>query len=229
MSERTAHAEIRELSEALLETSDRIIENLFYSLKTGNNRKNLKVLKRVEYAIAIREIEIEERCMTYLALVHPVAIDLRNVISIMKINEELARINDLTLYILERMDQINPELIGSFEFKKIGLDIVRMFKMAMDAYNKKDLSLVEQIFAIEQEVHIRVQKVFRTAVEFMRSSSNDTDQFLSSLSLARKIGRITEHISTIVCSVSYLVKGDVVVRNDRFYNHLVDAENLSSN
>jgi phosphate transport system protein len=220
MAERTAHAEIRELSEALMETSDEIVENLFHLLKTGTGGRNIKAIKRVEYAITLRENEIEERCMTFLALEHPVAVDLRHIIAIIKINEELGRISDLMLHILERMDQINRELFDSFEFRTIGVDTVRMLKTAMDAYGSRDLALTAKLFSFEERVHLGLRNVFSIVTSLMTSTTIDPDQLLSTLSLARQIGLITEHIISIACAVDYLVKGEVTICDGRHYSRL---------
>jgi len=222
-------AELLELRETLLDTSDKVIENLFYSINSGKHKKSIKALKRMERVIMHIENRIEERCMSLMMRENPDANDLSNVIFIMRINEDLALINELTLNVLEKMTQIRPELFDLLEFKAIAIYTLRMFKAASDSYVKREKAFIENVFSLEEEIRQMLQNVFGSVASLMKTNSVDSEQLFSTLYLARQIGRICEHILNITQAVNSLESSEYFVRNNRYYCCLFDLTNPNEN
>ena len=130
MSERPVHELIKELSGVLVQLSDKVLQNFFLSLKALKHHdvESARQIKMVDEEIDKAEVDLEERCLAFLALQQPVARDLRTIVTIMKINDDLERIGDLAVHIIDRMPEISPEMLESFEFEKMGVHAGDMVK-----------------------------------------------------------------------------------------------------
>ncbi|PIP72056.1 MAG: phosphate transport system regulatory protein PhoU, partial [Nitrospinae bacterium CG22_combo_CG10-13_8_21_14_all_47_10] len=106
MSRHAMHLEraIDELKRLILSLGADVEESVRLSVQSLTQRKSEQALKVIEadYKIDQSEVFIEEECLKILALYQPVANDLRLIISILKINNDLERIGDLSVNIAER-------------------------------------------------------------------------------------------------------------------------------
>lgn len=221
MSERMVHVQIRNFTEELLEIADMVIEMLTRALDAGRRHDDhIGQFKHIDRIITLKEINLEERCLTFLATEHPAAIDLRTIVSIMKTRDDLKRINDLTLHIIERIPDMSAELFESFEFESIGKRTVSMIEKSINAFVSRNLEVGTQVYALNDEIHGMLQHLFRTATALMNHTRIDADQLLSALSISRHFGLITEHSGNIARTAHYLVTGEIVPRTHSFYNQL---------
>ena len=90
--------EIKKLEKLVSNISVKVEENLNEVIKAliDSNVSSAKSIKEKDNEIDLLEIEVEEECLKILALHQPVAIDLRYIIAVLKINNDLERIGDLT-------------------------------------------------------------------------------------------------------------------------------------
>jgi phosphate transport system protein len=102
-----------------------------------------------DYEVDDMEIEIEEDCLKILALHQPVARDLRFIISVIKINNELERIGDIAVNIAKRIDNISkfkhPAEI-SYDFSNMTDKVSAMLKKSIDSLVNNDTRLARSIF-----------------------------------------------------------------------------------
>ena len=90
-----------------------------------------------------REVAIEEECLKILALHQPVAADLRFVIAVMKVNNDLERMGDQAVNIAERVDVIAKRDLSDFffDYSIMGEKAEKMLKMSLDALVNMDYDL----------------------------------------------------------------------------------------
>ena len=101
------------------------------------------------------EIEIEEECLKILALHQPVASDLRQVITILKVNSELERIGDLAVNMAERVgniDSFKNQKIEKFDFCDMLHIACGMLKDALDSLSYHDTVLAQDVIARDEKV-----------------------------------------------------------------------------
>lgn len=157
------------------------------------------------------EIEIEEECLKILALHQPVAIDLRYIISIMKINNDLERIGDLATNIahlvimLEDKKRVDvPDIIPEMT------DIVsRMLKNSLDALFSKDADLAISVQKTDDDVDILHSKMFSHISERIKVDSNLFDNLMPMLSASRCLERIADHCTNIAEDAEYFISGEI--------------------
>jgi len=158
------------------------------------------------------EVEIEEECLKILALHQPVAIDLRFIVAVLKINNDLERIADLaanmasrTLYIGNRERIDIPE-----ELMKIVKLAESMLKRSLDALINLNTDLARQVIIdddIIDDLHAQMYDYIEAKI---KAEPNLVDCQISLLSISRNLERISDLVTNIAEDVIYMVEGQVV-------------------
>ncbi len=158
------------------------------------------------------EVEIEEECLKILALHQPVAIDLRYVVAVLKMNNDLERIADLAVDISER-----AMYLASHPITGIGLDIrgmaaitQRMLKDTLDSLVNSDALLARQVRASDDEVDAINAQMFAVIQDYIRQHPDRVAEAIHLLSASRHLERIADQVTNIAEDVIYMVEGEIV-------------------
>ena len=211
MSERPVHELINELSQVLFELSNKVVENLLASLYAVKNQdeEGARKIRMVDDEIDVAEVNLEERCLAFLALQQPVAKDLRTIVTIIKINDDLERIGDLAVHIIDRMPEISPEMLESFGFESMGMLAGDMVKKSIEAFVSKDLILANHVSVLDEDVDVLHRSVFKKVTALMKEPDSDINQLIAVLSISRYIERMADHAARISNEVIFLVTGEI--------------------
>ena len=211
MSERPVHELINELSQVLFELSNKVVENLLASLYALKNQdeEGARKIRMVDDEIDVAEVNLEERCLAFLALQQPVAKDLRTIVTIIKINDDLERIGDLAVHIIDRMPEISPEMLESFGFESMGMLAGDMVKKSIEAFVSKDRILANHVIALDEDVDVLHRSVFKKVTALMKEPDSDINQLIAVLSISRYIERMADHAARISNEVIFLVTGEI--------------------
>ncbi|MEI7748153.1 MAG: phosphate signaling complex protein PhoU [Chlorobiaceae bacterium] len=225
MSSRPVHVLINELSQVLVQLSDKVVENLFNALHAVKfqDEQSARQIRFVDHEIDVAEVNLEERCLAFLALQQPVARDLRTIVTIIKINDDLERIGDLVVHIIDRMPDISSETLDSFDFENMGMHAAEMVKKSIEAFISKDRMLADQVCALDEEIDVMHRLVFKKVTTLMNKQDSDVDQLIAALSISRYIERMADHASRIAHEVIYLVTGEIVRHKGGFYEKLIES------
>jgi phosphate transport system protein len=223
MSERPVHELIKELSQVLVQLSDKVLENFFHALNAIKHQdvQSARQIRLVDKEIDIAEVHLEERCLAFLALQQPVAGDLRTIVTIMKINDDLEGIGDMAVHIIDRMPEISPAMLNSFDFENMGVLAGDMVKKAVEAFISKDRSLADQVCALDEAIDIMHSTSFKWVTLLMKSPDSPVDELIAALSISRYIERMADHATMIAREVIYLVTGEIVRHHGNFYDDLI--------
>lgn len=158
------------------------------------------------------ELEIEDECLKILALHQPVAADLRFIITVLKVNNDLERMGDLAKNIAERAAAIaeQPPVTGSEEFRRIGERVRRMVHECIDALVNRDVDLARRVCIEDQEVDEEHRRRFDQLQELMRSDPRAVERAVHLLSISRHLERIADHATNVAEDVVFLVDGEVI-------------------
>jgi len=225
MSSRPVHELLNELSQVLVQLSDKVVENLFNALHAVKyqDEQGARSIRIVDQEIDVAEVNLEECCLAFLALQQPVAGDLRTIITIIKINDDLERIGDLAVHIIDRMPEISPEMLSSFAFEEMGMRAGEMVKRSIEAFITKDRMLADRVCALDEEIDVMHRSVFKKVTTLMKSPDSDVDQLIAALSISRYIERMADHASRVAYEVIYLVTGEIVRHQSGFYEKLIGS------
>ncbi len=219
MSERPTHVLIKELSQVLVQLSERVVTNFLGALHTIKHQdaQGAYQIRMVENEIDLAEVTLEERCLAFLATQQPVASDLRSIVTIIKINDDLEHISDLALRIIDRIPEISPEMVESFEFENIGIYAGEMVKKSIEAFATKDSTLARGVIGMDETIDAIHQKVHKRITTLLKCPDSDVDQLIAALSISRYIERMADHAARISSEVIFLVTGDIMLHTECSY------------
>ena len=159
-----------------------------------------------------REVEIEEECLKILALHQPVAIDLRLVVAVLKINNDLERIGDLAVNVARKAAALaaGPPIETRFDLPAMWEKTRLMLRDSLDAFVNRDAALAESVCARDDEVDRMKHEIRRQAESMMRTQPDRLQWFLRLLAVTRNLERIADHATNIAEDVIYLIDGRIV-------------------
>ena len=159
------------------------------------------------------EIEIEEECLKILALHQPVASDLRQVITILKVNSELERIGDLAVNMAERVgniDSFKDQEIEKFDFCDMLHIACGMLKDALDSLSYHDTVLAQDVIARDEKVDLIHHDNYGVVRTFILKYPDCAQYYLNGLTISRCLERIADIATNIAEDVIYLESGKII-------------------
>ena len=204
----------QQLKKSLFTLSAAVEENLHLAVKAVlENEPELTARVRArDLEIDLMEVDFEEECLKILALHQPVAIDLRFVVAVLKINNDLERIGDLAVSIAEHA----PRFSG-----KDPVDRVRklptmaetaqsMLRRSLDAVVEMDAGLAREVLADDDEVDSLYHDMTRSLRDGMQQGAGDIDDLLSLMMVCKHIERIADLATNIAEDAIYMADGEIV-------------------
>ncbi len=174
-----------------------------------------KLAKRVaasDHEIDQMEVEVEEDCLKILALYQPVASDLRFVIAVLKMNNDLERMGDLAANIAKRardfMQQAGVELPG--ELAEMAQKAQGMVKSSLDALVNMDSRLAREVCAGDDELDSFRKRMQRRVLEDLRSHPDHAETLMDLSSIIRHLERLGDMATNVAEDVIYLVEGEII-------------------
>ena len=162
------------------------------------------------------EVDIEEECLKILALYHPVAMDLRGVVAMLKMNNDLERIGDLCKNIAEYVIEISkgPRVDIPSDFRAMFSETRRMVRGSLDSLVEGDLELARQVCEdddIVDELNVQIITEIR---ERLRQQPERMPALLFLISVSRSLERVADYATNIAEDVAYTVSGSIVRHTD---------------
>lgn len=159
-----------------------------------------------------KEVEIEEEALKVLALHQPVASDLRFVISVLKVNNDLERMGDLASNIADRADFLcgQPPIQVPLDFGIMGQKVRRMVRDALDSLVNLDTRLARQVCREDSEVDELHRGMFDKLQAVMYRDSSTIERAVHTISASRNLERIADLTTNIAEDVVFLVEGELI-------------------
>ncbi|MBF0572150.1 MAG: phosphate signaling complex protein PhoU [Desulfamplus sp.] len=158
------------------------------------------------------EVDIEEECLKILALYQPVAIDLRFLIAVIKINNDLERVADEAVNIAQRVKTISGKNIGkyNFDYTRMAELAGLMLKKSLDALVQMDSDIAESVQTTDKLVNAIRNEAYDAMKDAIISSPEYAGQIVNRYLIARHLERIGDHATNIAEEVRHLVNGKIV-------------------
>ena len=159
------------------------------------------------------EVMLEEECLKTLALYQPVAKDLRFIIAVFNINNDLERIGDLAVNIAERAMSLAAcsEIDIPFDYTKMAEKVLAMVKSSLDSLVQMDPDLARRVCEEDDEVDVINRQAYSTRVqERIRQFPERVDCLIQFPAISSELERIADHATNIAEEVIYLAKGEIV-------------------
>ena len=159
-----------------------------------------------------QEVHLEEECLKMLALPQPVAIDLRRIATVLKVNADLERIADLAVSIANRAKAISehPAFVVPDRLSPMVVLATQMVRSAMDSFVNLDCTAARRILAMDHQVDQYNCEIIDELQALMQKQPNMIAPALHCFSGVRHLERIADHATNIAEDVIYLVEGEIV-------------------
>ncbi len=195
------------LASAVEQTVDKAIRALF-----DRDVQLAAALMESDTPIDLEENQIEEDCLKILALHQPVAVDLRRVAAILKINTDLERMADLAVNIAERAASLarGPEVPVPPAFRQMTDLTNMMVRDSLNAFVHLDSALAKRVCRLDDEVDRHNRDIINQIAHYMKQAPANVDPGLHLFSAVRQLERIADHATNIAEDVVYLIEGRII-------------------
>ncbi len=206
--------EIERLKKMILSLSA-VVEESVQKAVTAIEKRNAPLASEVidtDPEIDQAEMDVEEECLKILALHQPVAIDLRIIIAVLKINNDLERIGDLSVNIAERALFVceRPDIGTPFDFSRMVHKTLQMFQESLDALMDMDANRARAVLAADDEVDDINREMYGKIFGAIHRNPENTETLQSYLSATRHLERIADYATNIAEDVIYMLEGRIV-------------------
>ena len=164
---------------------------------------------RSEPGINRLEREIDQMALDLLAMEQPMAIDLRFILSVIRINADLERVGDQAVNIAVRVREM-----GAFANIDLPVDIPKlaslasaMVRKALEAFIEADADAAEAILRMDKQVDEMNDAAFGALSSLIKEKPELTPQSLNALIIARNLERVGDHATNIAEDVIFWVRG----------------------
>lgn len=211
--------ELEKIKKRILSLGAMVEERVYVAIKALETRDADAAKKIIisDHEIDEMEVEIEEECLKILALYQPVAIDLRFLTAVIKINNDLERIADEAVNIAKRVSIIakREKLDISFNYSLMAGKAEYMLKKSLDAFVNLDIDLALKVCILDDEVDEMQRKAYDRIKQAIGEYPDRVGYLINLLLISHHLERIADHGTNIAEEVIYLIEGEIV-RHENF-------------
>lgn len=206
--------EVDKLKKALLSLCALAADNVSQSIKAVMQRDadTARQVMKNDAEIDRIEIEVEEDCLKILALHQPVAVDLRFIIAVLKINNDLERVGDLAVNIAENAVAL-AKLVNSpspFDLSGMSDIVIDMLNKSIDALINMDADLARSVCEMDDSVDEINRRMYTDVKKDILSTPDNIDGLIHYLSISRCLERIGDHATNVAEDIIYMTKGEII-------------------
>lgn len=207
-------SEIERLKKRILLLAAMVEENLQKAVQAVAER-DTRLAEQVidgDPEVDMQEVEVEEDCLKILALHQPVAADLRYVVAVLKINNDLERIADLAVNIAERTkaNASRPAIAAPFDLNSMVAAAVKLVRDSVDSLVKENVALAHQVILDDDIIDDFHRTAYRSVQDRIKTNPDQAELLISFLSVSRNLERIADHATNIAEDVIYMIEGEIV-------------------
>jgi len=168
----------------------------------------------VEKRVNASELKIDRDCENILAIYSPVAVDLRFVLAVLKINTNLERTGDIAegiaLLILDTESAFKQELLDSTKVIEMYHEAVQIVEEIFNAVDKDDSALARSIFRRDELLDEINQTANELITTYLKKHPEDTYQALNLLSIIRRLERVGDQAENIAEEIIFYLEAKVI-------------------
>ena len=215
MSEHTAKAfdlDLQEISRLVAEMgglAEKQISDSVDALAKRDSERARHVVA-ADHAIDILQREIEEKTVLTIARRQPMAVDLREVVSALRIANDLERVGDLAKNIAKRVEALSgdfrpPKLIRGVEH--MAAMVLAQLKQVLDSYAEHDVDKAMTVWRSDEEIDAICTSLFRELLTYMMEEPRNITFCIHLMFCAKNIERMGDHATNIAETVYFMIEG----------------------
>ncbi len=205
------HEELEDLKKTVENMTQIVLEVVRASVRSLINQDTELALKTIEKGeeVDLLEFNIENKCMELLALYQPVAVDLRTIVTIVKIIVDLDRLADFSADICQ-VTLFTHHLQKVREIDKIGRmygKVDTIVRLALKAFIENDPELAKTLGDLDDEVDKLFVKVIEEGIETMKNDPSSIHFTANLILVSKYLERMADHACNIAGRTIYMVTG----------------------
>jgi phosphate transport system protein len=207
--------DLREISSRVAEMGG-IAERLVVESVDALVKRDIALAKRVVPADAqvdALQREIEEKAILTIARRQPMAVDLREIVSALRIANDLERVGDLAKNTAKRVVALDGDYNAQKQLRGVrhmADMVIERLKQVLDAYGARDAERAMDVWRRDGEVDSMYTSLFRELLTYMMEDPRHITLCIHLLFAAKNIERIGDHATNIAETIYYLVVGEVL-------------------
>ena len=167
------------------------------------------------------ELKIDRDCENIFALLTPVAVDLRFVLAVLKINSNLERIGDIAegsaKYIIDAEESFKEELLDATRTITMYDEAITILETKLKAFETEDGILARSVFKKDESLDRINANAHATTIEYLKKHPEDIHQALYNLSIIRKLERAGDQSKNIAEEIIFYLEAKVLKHKDKHY------------
>jgi phosphate transport system protein len=213
--------DIKHLREEVLEMHDLVHSQLLKGLSALLNfDKDLaREIVLVEKRVNSTELQIDRDCEDILAIYSPVAVDLRFILAVLKINTNLERMGDiaegLAKLIIDTEEKFKESLIDHTKIVEMFGEAVTIVEEIREAFEKEDTAMARGIFKRDEFLDQINRKANELISTYIKDHPEDVQQALNILSMIRRLERIGDQAENIAEEIIFYIEAKVIKHTKR--------------
>jgi len=203
------------------------IEFAVKSLFEGNFEMGKIVIER-DSKVDKYDIKIDKLCQKIFALTQPVAVDLRLIMSALKINNDLERMGDIAVNIAERAEPLvnNIDLLKRVQLDIMAEKVMTVVQKAIDSFVNNDHEIALSVIKSDDIIDEMDRTIFYKLIDEMSKDSTLVTAGAHSISLLRHLERLADHSTNIAEEVIFLVDAKIIKHKNNLDNLDIKSEEI---
>jgi len=167
------------------------------------------------------ELKIDRDCENIFALLTPVAVDLRFVLAVLKINSNLERIGDIAegsaKYIIDAEHAFKEELLDTTRTLIMYDEAIKILEATLKAFETEDTLLARSVFKMDESLDTINAHAHAATIEYLKKHPEDIHQALYNLSIIRKLERAGDQSKNVAEEIIFYLEAKVLKHKDKHY------------
>jgi phosphate transport system protein len=205
------HRSLDDLKEKLLVMAGMAEQSIQRAVEAYRTRDTsiCDLVDRGELAINRFEREIDQMALDLLAMEQPMAIDLRFILAVIKINADLERVGDAATSISDRVRELEAFPVADLpvDTPKMAALATGMVRKALQAFIEADAAMAESVLSMDDSVDNLNESAYFTLLNLMKNEPLLAPQALAAVMISRSLERVADHATNIAEDVIFWLRG----------------------
>ena len=205
------YIQLKTMLASMCQVTTSMIEDVTKALVNRDSVLADKVIVRDDEVDAL-DTGIDEHCLKVLALYEPKAIDLRFVITALRIIVDLERVGDHCTKIAKEVKKLNqsPPVKPYIDLPNMADAAIAMIQDAVTAYFNRDIKAALEIIKRDDVIDRLDDKITQELLAYMNTDVDNTRNIISLMFITRSIERIADHATNIAEMIYFMVTGEII-------------------
>ena len=181
------------------------------ALRENEDAKLLDAVGADEKAINQFQVQIDQQCAQIIARRQPTAVDLRMILTVSKVVNDLERIGDEIKKIAYKSAQTHGSdrltRVRQFDVLRVALHAQEMLRQSLDAFARLDVNAAAEIVDLDEEIDAAFSSILRQLISYMMEDPRTISPAIEIVFIAKSIERIGDHAKNVAEAVVQVVKG----------------------